>query len=136
MICANPDEKALLPDGALGHMPGAIAAEYARLGGKVVMFGKPDRKHFEASKELLSSSIGTDDDDAALRFLHVGDSLHHDIAGAANAGIDSLFIGGGIHASDLGLGEGGEGVLEGARVAEVQDREGIRATYALRLFVW
>ncbi len=31
----------------------------------------------------------------------VGDSLHHDIAGAAAAGMDSLLVAGGIHASEL-----------------------------------
>jgi ribonucleotide monophosphatase NagD (HAD superfamily) len=141
MICANPDERAMLPDGTLGHMPGAIAAEYSRLGGQVVMFGKPDRKHFDASKSLLTSSIAADaasNGHAAppVRFLHVGDSLHHDIAGASNAEVDSLFIGGGIHASTLGLGEGGEGELEEARVFELQEKVGIKATYASRLFVW
>ena len=141
MICANPDERAMLPDGTLGHMPGAIAAEYTRLGGQVVMFGKPDRKHFDASKALVTSSIAADAASTShaappVRFLHVGDSLHHDIAGASNAEVDSLFIGGGIHASALGLGEGGEGELEEARVHELQGQVGINATYALRLFVW
>ncbi len=36
--------------------------------------------------------------------LAIGDSLEHDIAGAAAAGIDSLFIAGGIHATELGVG--------------------------------
>ena len=34
---------------------------------------------------------------------HVGDSLHHDVAGATSAGIDSIFVLGGIHAKELGL---------------------------------
>jgi ribonucleotide monophosphatase NagD (HAD superfamily) len=34
---------------------------------------------------------------------HVGDSLEHDIVGANAAGIDSIFVIGGIHAKDLGL---------------------------------
>lgn len=35
MVCANPDERAMQPDGNMGHMPGAIALEYKRLGGEV-----------------------------------------------------------------------------------------------------
>ena len=34
---------------------------------------------------------------------HVGDSLHHDVVGANAAGIDSIFVLGGIHAKTLGL---------------------------------
>ena len=33
----------------------------------------------------------------------VGDSLHHDIIGAANSQIDSIFIMNGVHAEELGL---------------------------------
>ena len=36
-----------------------------------------------------------------LRIAHVGDSLHHDVAGANSAGIDSIFIMGGIHSDEL-----------------------------------
>ncbi len=33
--------------------------------------------------------------------LAIGDSMHHDIGGAAALGIDSLLIAGGIHADQL-----------------------------------
>jgi ribonucleotide monophosphatase NagD (HAD superfamily) len=36
----------------------------------------------------------------------VGDSLHHDVAGAAGAGIASIFVASGIHASDLDVSYG------------------------------
>jgi ribonucleotide monophosphatase NagD (HAD superfamily) len=39
--------------------------------------------------------------DVCVQVLAIGDSLEHDIAGAAAAGIDCLFIAGGIHAAEL-----------------------------------
>ena len=39
---------------------------------------------------------------------HVGDSLHHDVAGANSAGIASVFITGGIHSIELGACELGD----------------------------
>jgi ribonucleotide monophosphatase NagD (HAD superfamily) len=38
-----------------------------------------------------------------MQVLAIGDSLEHDIAGAAAFGIDSIFIAGGIHAAELGV---------------------------------
>merc|ERR1711865_452812 len=37
------------------------------------------------------------------RVIAVGDSLEHDIQGAVNAGIDSIFCMGGIHRDALGM---------------------------------
>lgn len=42
--------------------------------------------------------MGTDRAEACVG---VGDSLHHDIVGANKAGIDSVFVTGGIHADEL-----------------------------------
>ena len=40
---------------------------------------------------------------AAARVAAVGDSLHHDVLGAAANGIDSVFICGGVHYRELGV---------------------------------
>jgi ribonucleotide monophosphatase NagD (HAD superfamily) len=40
----------------------------------------------------------------AEQVLAVGDSLEHDIAGAAGAGVDGVFVEGGIHAEELAAG--------------------------------
>jgi ribonucleotide monophosphatase NagD (HAD superfamily) len=55
--------------------------------------------------------LGIDD---RSRILAIGDSLRTDIAGAAGAGLDSLFIAGGIHAEELGM--TGAGPLDLARI--------------------
>ncbi|KAL3913025.1 MAG: hypothetical protein SGARI_000862 [Bacillariaceae sp.] len=100
MICANPDIVALGADGEPNYMPGTIAQRYEELGGKVIYFGKPHVEHFEACIRRL----GVD----RSRIAHVGDSLHHDVAGANSTGIDSIFITSGIHSKELECHEFGE----------------------------
>eukprot|EP00591_Stephanopyxis_turris_P001978 CAMPEP_0195524910 /NCGR_PEP_ID=MMETSP0794_2-20130614/25021_1 /TAXON_ID=515487 /ORGANISM="Stephanopyxis turris, Strain CCMP 815" /LENGTH=318 /DNA_ID=CAMNT_0040655235 /DNA_START=35 /DNA_END=991 /DNA_ORIENTATION=+ len=94
MVCANPDFIMVNPNGSEGHMPGKIGQHYESIGGKCTYFGKPHVPHFEACLREL----GLD----KQRVAHVGDSLHHDIAGANAAGINSVFVAGGIHRKDLG----------------------------------
>jgi HAD superfamily hydrolase (TIGR01459 family) len=95
MICCNPDYIMVKPDGSIGHMPGKIAQRYKELfGGSVASFGKPHREHFEACLSKLQLP--------KHRVAHVGDSLHHDVAGANATGIDSIFITGGVHYQELG----------------------------------
>ncbi|MBV6632455.1 MAG: TIGR01459 family HAD-type hydrolase [Alphaproteobacteria bacterium] len=91
VLCANPDFDALL--GTKNNVgPGRLAAWYEQAGGKVIRFGKPEPDAFTAAREMLGV------DGPALM---IGDSLYHDIAGGSRAGLDTLFITGGIHASAL-----------------------------------
>jgi len=94
MVCANPDFVMIKPDGTKGHMPGTIARRYEELGGTVHYFGKPHVPHFEACIRDLGLEKG--------RVAHVGDSLHHDVAGANASGIPSVFVAGGVHREELG----------------------------------
>mmetsp|Transcript_43787 Transcript_43787/g.85941 ORF Transcript_43787/g.85941 Transcript_43787/m.85941 type:complete len:230 (+) Transcript_43787:200-889(+) len=98
MVCANPDFTVIRPDGSRSFMPGVVARRYEEFGGKCSYFGKPYVSHFEACLKILSLDKS--------RVAHVGDSLQHDIAGANAAGIDSIFIVGGIHRKDVGVGLG------------------------------
>jgi len=101
MVCCNPDFVVKLSSGDLAHMPGKIARRYEEMGGKVASFGKPHVSHFEACLRELGAA-----ENGRSRVVHVGDSLHHDVAGANAAGIDCVFVTGGIHHDDLmGLGE-------------------------------
>jgi HAD superfamily hydrolase (TIGR01450 family) len=94
LICANPDFVVMYSDGAFKHMPGKIAKRYEESGGETTYFGKPHAAHFEA----CIRELGLDRE----RVAHVGDSLHHDIAGANNANVPSIFVCGGIHKNELG----------------------------------
>ncbi len=100
MVCANPDLVVLHGD-KLALCAGALAQWYERNGGKVRWHGKPDPSVYRNCLELLGCRDHS-------RVLAVGDSLRTDIAGAAAAGIDSLFVIGGIHAADFGLSVGQE----------------------------
>jgi HAD superfamily hydrolase (TIGR01459 family) len=93
LICANPDLVVVRGD-VREICAGAIAARYEALGGKVRYFGKPHPEVYERCLAALGSP-------PRHRILAVGDSLRTDIAGAARAGIDSLFILGGIHGAEL-----------------------------------
>jgi len=90
LYCSNPDRASPRP-GGLVHSPGALAFAYLEMGGEVSFYGKPHRPVFDA----LQGSLG------AGRLLMVGDSLEHDVAGAEDAGWDSLLIQGGLHAREL-----------------------------------
>lgn len=133
MLCANPDFYVTLPSGERGHMPGLVARRYEELGGTVTYFGKPHTPAFAACLELLGASV------PRSRVLHVGDSLQHDVAGANAAGVDSLFVAGGIHAAELGIAEGGD--CGAAPTADALERvfeanRGVRPTHTVTSFVW
>lgn len=91
VYCSNPDRKSPRATGTLVLSPGALAHAHRDRGGQVIFYGKPHRAIFTA----LESALG------AARLLMVGDSLEHDIAGAAAAGWDSAFVQGGIHAAEF-----------------------------------
>ena len=126
-VCANPDFVVQMPSGdGVAYMPGKIAARYEALGGSCRTFGKPDVEHFEACIRTL----GLD----KSRVAHVGDSLHHDIAGAVGAGIPNVFVTSGIHKKDFGT---GFGELPAADVLEaLMEKEGgdIRPTHIVPAF--
>ena len=126
-VCANPDFVVQTPSGdGVAYMPGKIAARYETLGGSCETFGKPAVEHFEACIRTL----GLD----KSRVAHVGDSLHHDIAGAVRAGIPSVFVTSGIHKNDFGT---NFGELPAPDVLEaLMEKEGgdIRPTHVVPAF--
>ena len=111
MVCANPDFVMVKPDGTKGHMPGKIAQRYEEIGGTVAYFGKPHVPHFEACIRELGLP--------KKRVAHVGDSLHHDIAGANGSGIPCVFVAGGVHREELG-----------SQLGEVPDKDALAELFA------
>lgn len=124
MVCANPD-LVVVHNGKPALCAGALAEEYQRLGGRVRWHGKPYPSVYESCLGLLG--IGE-----KRRILAIGDSLRTDIAGATGAGIDSLFIAGGIHADELS----NDGVLDPERIAAALNKDGLRPVAAAARFVW
>ncbi|WP_240549637.1 TIGR01459 family HAD-type hydrolase [Devosia salina] len=98
MICANPDrvvehgDKIIYCGGALGDL-------YSAMGGMVHMAGKPYPPIYEQAFALAEKAAGRALDKS--RVLAIGDSVRTDAAGAAQFGVDLLFITGSIHAAEL-----------------------------------
>jgi HAD superfamily hydrolase (TIGR01459 family) len=95
MVCANAD-LVVVHRGRRIICAGALAERYAALGGRVRWHGKPFPSVYEACFALLGMAD-------RKRIVAVGDSLRTDIAGARGAGINSIWIVGGIHAEELGM---------------------------------
>ncbi|HJP20226.1 MAG: TIGR01459 family HAD-type hydrolase [Alphaproteobacteria bacterium] len=93
MVCANPDLSVMRGSRTV-PCAGALAAAYEALGGEVRYHGKPHAGAYDVAVERL-------DGIARSRILVVGDSLRTDIAGARAAGIDALFVTGGLHADEF-----------------------------------
>jgi HAD superfamily hydrolase (TIGR01459 family) len=96
-VCANPD---LVVDVGGRHYlcAGALADVYERMGGHVYWAGKPFPAAYQRAREAAQDIRGGDVPHG--RILAVGDALRTDLAGAARAGIDAMFIAGGIHRDD------------------------------------
>lgn len=98
-ICANPDIVVERGD-RLIWCAGALARDYAMLGGRTLVAGKPHRPIYEAAMRAAGDVLGRQL--AANEALAIGDGMLTDIKGAADSGIDALYVSGGIHARDYG----------------------------------
>lgn len=126
MICANPDLE-VIRGGKREICAGAIAARYAELGGSVRYHGKPHPGIYRMCFDLLEGI-------APSRIAAIGDSLRTDIAGAVAAGIDSVFITGGLQGAELGADAAGN--ADPARVAALCEATGVHPTVVLPALQW
>lgn len=98
-ICANPDIVV-----ERGHQliwcAGALARDYGQLGGRTLVSGKPHRPIYEAALQAAGEVLGREV--AKAEALAIGDGMVTDVKGAADNGIDVLYVSGGIHARDYG----------------------------------
>jgi HAD superfamily hydrolase (TIGR01459 family) len=98
MICANPD--VVIHRGAdLVYCAGALARRYEEIGGSVIYAGKPYLPIYRRALALAERACGRAID--RRRVLAIGDGMVTDIAGAAGAGLDALFVTHGIHREPL-----------------------------------
>ena len=98
LICANPD-RIVEHGGRIIYCGGALADLYEAHGGRIQMSGKPYRPIYDEALRLAEQVAGKSLDRG--RILAIGDSVRTDAIGAANAGLDLLFITGSIHAQEL-----------------------------------
>jgi HAD superfamily hydrolase (TIGR01459 family) len=110
MLCANPDH--LVERGHdLVYCAGALAHLYEEDGGEVIYAGKPYAPIYELSEETIAGIAGRKV--ARSEILAIGDGIRTDMAGAADYGLDAVFVASGLHVAP-----GGEG-LDDLRLVEL-----------------
>lgn len=98
MVCANPDKTAN-EGGRFVIRQGTIAEMYESFGGKVILYGKPDRRIFDSLIQRYCPNVSRQD------MLMIGDTIRTDIKGAKLAGIPSvLVLEEGVSAREMTLG--------------------------------
>jgi len=95
LICANPDIEVEHGDKRL-WCAGALARDYALLGGRVLIAGKPHAPIYALAEQRVQELSRKTPD--KKRILAIGDGILTDIKGAYLNNIDALYIAGGIHA--------------------------------------
>ena len=97
MLCANPDVIVDFGNQRL-YCAGALAEAYQALGGTVFYFGKPHPPIYDLARRRLATLTGGKD----MTILAIGDGITTDIQGGIAEDIDTLFVTGGINATDFG----------------------------------
>jgi HAD superfamily hydrolase (TIGR01459 family) len=121
MICANPDT-VYRRGGRLIWCAGALADIYEEYGGSVVRVGKPAPRIYRLARACLEPGN-------EHRVLVIGDGPTTDMRGAMGEGLDSLFIGTGIHE----ISASAEFL---ARAVAILDDHAVQATWALPALRW
>ena len=96
LVCAGNDTSSYC-DGKVCIAPGAVAEQYAILGGRIITVGKPDIK-------IMEYVLSDFEDLTKEKVLLIGDNLTTDIKGANLYGISSVLISKGVHVNFLGEG--------------------------------
>ncbi len=125
MICPNPDRTVMVGDKII-YCAGAVAEAYETMGGEVMWVGKPHQIVYQRAMAQLAEMTGLD----APRLLAIGDGPKTDIPGAQSAGIDAVFIAGGLAAAS------GADIDSPEAIAALLLGENTHARYAMRHLVW
>jgi HAD superfamily hydrolase (TIGR01459 family) len=125
MICANPDIK-VERGNALAYCAGALAADYAALGGPVTWAGKPHLPIYARTEAEIARLRGRAV--AKERVLCIGDGIETDLAGAHAAGLGSVFV-----ASPIFVPNGG---LDAALLAELFAGRPFAPVAAMTALAW
>jgi HAD superfamily hydrolase (TIGR01459 family) len=96
LICVNPDLIVVKQSGLELLCAGALAAEYLKMKGKVIYYGKPFSSVYKMVCEIFDSV-------ETSKMLAVGDGMETDIKGALDFGIDCALVTGGILSNKLSV---------------------------------
>lgn len=96
LLCANPD--IIVDRGEVREWcAGALAQLYTDMGGESLYFGKPHPPIYDLARRRYAALTNSLSDP---RIIAIGDGIRTDILGAQQEDIDSLFITGGLAASE------------------------------------
>ena len=125
MICANPD-LAVERGGRIIACAGAVAAVYETLGGQVSYAGKPYPPIYDAAFAIVDRLAGKPVPRAAI--VAIGDGVRTDIAGAARAGLRSVYIASSVHL--------GAGLLDAGALARLFPDPAVQPVAAMMQLNW
>ena len=103
LLCANPDIVVDYGDKRV-YCAGAIAEAYTAAGGTSLYFGKPHSPIYELAYTRLAAIAGRRID--SDRILCIGDGINTDIRGGVAEDLDTLFITGGLSATEISESDG------------------------------
>lgn len=129
MLCVNPD-KVVERGNRLVWCAGALAEAYAAVGGETVIIGKPHAPIYATALARFAALAGGAVDPGSV--LAIGDGGETDLRGANRAGLDVLFVTGGIHADLFGDRER----PDPAKVEAFLARSGLAARAYLPRLAW
>jgi HAD superfamily hydrolase (TIGR01459 family) len=132
MICANPDHMVERGD-RLVWCAGALAGLYEQQGAPVIYAGKPYPPIYWLALETINRLAQTDL--AQSEVLAIGDGVNTDMAGAAEVGIDAVFVASRLHVPS-NSGEGGGDTLDRRHLAELFAHAKTRPLGAMRALKW
>lgn len=125
LLCANPDVVVDRGD-SREWCAGALAALYTEMGGVSLYFGKPHPPIYDLARRRLAALGRAVPED---RILAVGDGIQTDVRGGLMEGIDTLFLSGGLAASQTGTRPGGD--PDPARLRAYVNAEQAEPTFAM-----
>jgi len=127
-VCANPD--IVVERGhKLVWCAGALARDYGQLGGRSLIAGKPFKPIYDLA--MREASDVREQETAIGEALAIGDGMLTDVKGAADYGLDYVYISGGIHAREYGNSDAPDRLLLAQYLAD-HGRQPVATMHRLR----
>ncbi len=122
LICSGNDTSTF-KDGKICLAPGAVAEQYAVMGGRIITVGKPDGQLFNYCLDAVEDKG---------RVLVIGDNVSTDIKGACLLGFDAALISKGVHVNFLGEGY----IPDVAKARELCNNYDVSPSYVISNLRW
>ena len=129
MLCANPDLQ-VERGNRLIYCAGALAVAYEKLGGEVIYTGKPYKPIYQLALARIAEVKGAEVGRAEI--LCIGDGAKTDMAGAAAAGMDALYVASALHID----GANGDAPLDPGTVSALFRESDIKPVAAQKSLIW